>query len=125
AVGHFIYTLVPGYGPYEYLAHDYQAPVAGGPFYNLVLEAVAGAGPLRDIFPSLHTALPTFCSLFAWKHYRRLAPIVSFFALNIILATIVLRWHYAADIGAGLVLAVAAFVAAPRLVERYQARRLA
>jgi membrane-associated phospholipid phosphatase len=125
SVGHFLYALVPGFGPYAHLAHDYRRPLPGGPFYNLVLEAVAGAGPLRDIFPSLHTALPTFCALFAWRHYRRVAPIVTFFSLNIMLATIVLRWHYVADVLAGLILAVTAFLAGPWLVERYQARRVA
>src|SRR5215470_4706256 len=81
-VGHFIYALVPGYGPYEYLAHSYDAPLRGGIFYQLVLQAVDGAGPLRDIFPSLHTALPTFCALYAWRHYMRHAPLVTFFAGN-------------------------------------------
>src|SRR5262249_36531249 len=120
-VGHFVYALVPGFGPYEYLAHSYDAPLRGGIFYQLVLQAVDGAGPLRDIFPSLHTALPTFCALYAWRHYARLAPIVTFFAGNIIAATIILRWHYAADVLAGLLLAVAAFLLAPKLVEVYQA----
>jgi membrane-associated phospholipid phosphatase len=122
-VGHFIYALVPGFGPYEFLAHEYSRPLVGGTFYNLVLDAVSGAGPLRDIFPSLHTALPTFCALFAWRHYPRYAPIVTFFAGNIMAATIVLRWHYAVDVIAGLLLALAAFALAPRVVESYQARR--
>jgi membrane-associated phospholipid phosphatase len=123
AIGHFFYTLVPGYGPYIYLAHDYRAPLEGGRFYGLVLDAVSGAGSLRDIFPSLHTAVPTFCALFAWRHYPRIAPVATFFAVNIMVATIVLRWHYAADVAAGLLLAGFAFALAPRLVEAYQARR--
>ena len=122
-IGHFVYTLVPGFGQYMYLAHEYRAPLKGGTFYNLILEAVSGAGPLRDIFPSLHTALPTCCALFSWRHYPRVAPIATFFAVNIMLATIVLRWHYAADVVAGLLLAGFAIVVAPRLVEAYQARR--
>jgi membrane-associated phospholipid phosphatase len=122
-IGHFTYTLVPGYGPYMYLAHEYEGPLAGGTFYDLILEAVSGAGPLRDIFPSLHTAMPWYCALFAWRHYPRFALPVTFFAANIMLATIVLRWHYAADVLAGLCLAIFAFLIAPRLVEVYQARR--
>jgi membrane-associated phospholipid phosphatase len=123
AIGHFFYTLVPGFGPYIYLAHDYRAPLQGGRFYGLVLDAVSGAGSLRDIFPSLHTALPTYCALFAWRHHPRIAPVATFFAANIMVATIVLRWHYAADVAAGLLLAAFAFAVAPRLVEAYQARR--
>lgn len=123
-VGHYVYTLVPGLGPYAYLAHEYRKPLEGRTFYFLVLEAVSKAGPLRDIFPSLHTALPTFLSLFAWRHYQRVAPLATIFAANIIAATIVLRWHYAVDVLAGLLLAVTAFIVSPRLVDAYQARRL-
>jgi hypothetical protein len=123
AIGHYVYTLVPGFGPYAYLSHDYRAPLTGGPFYYLVLDTVSRAGPMRDIFPSLHTALPTFCSLFAWRHYPRIAPLVTVFAATILVAPRVLRWHYAVDGLAGLFLAVTAFMAAPRLVDAYQARR--
>jgi membrane-associated phospholipid phosphatase len=122
-VGHYVYTLVPGVGPYAYLAHEYRAPLQGGPFYYMVLDTVSRAGAMRDIFPSLHTALPTFLSLYAWKHYPRVALPTTFVTANIILATVVLRWHYAVDVLAGLLLAVSAFILAPRLVDAYQARR--
>lgn len=123
AIGHFVYTLVPGYGPYAELSHEYRGPLVGGPAFHLVLEAVSAGGPLRDIFPSLHTAVPTYCTLFAWRHYRRVAPVATFFAANIVAATIVLRWHYAVDVLAGLVLAATCFWSAPRAVEAYQRRR--
>jgi membrane-associated phospholipid phosphatase len=123
AVGHIVYTLVPGFSPYADLAHDYRAPLEGGVFYRLVLDTVGKAGPLRDIFPSLHTAMPTYCALFAWRHYPRIAALATFFAANIIVATIVLRWHYAVDVGAGLILGITAFFISSRLVDVYQARR--
>jgi membrane-associated phospholipid phosphatase len=127
-VGHYVYTLVPGFGPYAYLAHEYRAPLEGGTFYFMVLDTVSKAGPMRDIFPSLHTALPSFLCLFAWRHFPhrpRVAAVATIFAANIILATVVLRWHYAVDVLAGLLLAVTAFMLAPRLVEAYQSRRVA
>jgi membrane-associated phospholipid phosphatase len=122
-IGHYVYTLVPGVGPYAFLAHEYSGPLQGGPFYFLVLDTVGKAGAMRDIFPSLHTALPTYLSLFAWRYYPKVAMLATVFACNIIGATIVLRWHYAVDVVAGLLLAVVSFMAAPRLVEAYQARR--
>jgi membrane-associated phospholipid phosphatase len=122
-IGELVYTLVPGLGPYAHLAHDYRGPIAGGTFYGMVLHAVSGAGALRDIFPSLHTALPSFCTLFAWRYHRRIAPIATFFCINIICATLVLRWHYGVDVLAGLTLAVTAFLLSPKLVDGYQARR--
>src|SRR5262249_45704578 len=69
SIGQFIYTLVPGFGPYAHLAHEYQGPLRGGVFYWMVIDTVSKAGALRDIFPSLHTALPMFLTFFAWKHY--------------------------------------------------------
>jgi membrane-associated phospholipid phosphatase len=122
-IGHFVYMLVPGLGPYAHLAHEYDAPLPGGPFYDMVLRAVAAGGPMRDIFPSLHTALPVYLTMFAWRHHRIHAPLATFFAANIVCATLVLRWHYALDVVAGLLLAGFAFWASPRLVEAYQARR--
>lgn len=122
-VGHFVYMLVPGLGPYAHLAHDYQGPLRGGPFLHLVLETVSAGGAMRDIFPSLHTALPTFCTLFAWRHYRRYAPFATLWAANIVGATIVLRWHWMIDVVAGVTLATTAFLVAPALVEGYQRRR--
>jgi hypothetical protein len=122
-VGHFIYAQVPGLGPYAYLAHEYQAPLHGGVFYWMVLDTVSAAGAMRDIFPSLHTALPMFLTFFAWKHYPKVAPITTLFAVNIMGATLVLRWHYAIDVVAGLILALVVHWGAPRLVELYQSRR--
>jgi membrane-associated phospholipid phosphatase len=123
ATGQFVYTLVPGLGPYAHLAHEYQGPLQGGVFFTLVVNAVSAAGPLRDIFPSIHTALPSFLTIFAWRYYRRFAPLATFFTINIIIATIVLRWHYLVDVIAGLVLAATAMWLAPRLVAAYQNRR--
>jgi hypothetical protein len=125
ATGHFVYSLVPGLGPYAHLSHEYQGPLRGGVFYHLVLCAVSADGAMKDIFPSIHTAMPTFITLFAWRHYRRVAPLATVVAVNIIGATLVLRWHYAIDVLAGLTLATVAFLATPRLVERYQALRVA
>ncbi len=122
-VGHFIYAQVPGLGPYAYLAHEYQAPLHGGVFYWMVLDTVSAAGAMRDIFPSLHTALPMYLTFFAWKNYPKVAPVTTLFAVNIMAATLVLRWHYAIDVVAGLMLAIVVHWASPRLVELYQSRR--
>jgi membrane-associated phospholipid phosphatase len=123
-VGHFLYMLVPGYGPIVHLAPRFAGPLHGGFFLRLVQSAVDAGGPLRDIFPSIHTAAPTLITLFAWRHYRKFAIPTTFFALNIVGATIVLRWHWAVDVAAGLLLAVAMNFAAPRLVQAYQRLRV-
>jgi hypothetical protein len=109
---HLVYTLVPGMGPHVTLAFDH--PLVGGFWWKLVASTVARSGAQLDIFPSLHTAFPTFFLLHALRHRRTSPvfavawPITAFFVANIILATLFLRWHWGIDILAGITLAVIA-----------------
>ncbi len=110
-VGHTLYMLVPGYGPYRAIAPEFHHALPGGLWYNVVMETVAEGGALKDIFPSLHTAAPTFIALYSFRHralppYRYTWPLVLFFAANIIVATMFLRWHWLVDVVMGLALAV-------------------
>lgn len=111
AVGHFLYTVVPGAGPVATLA--FERPLQGGFWWHQVELTVATAGAQLDIFPSLHTAYPAYFTLHAYSHrdtqpFRWLWPILGFVAVNIIIATMFLRWHWFIDVAAGLLLAVAA-----------------
>jgi hypothetical protein len=113
-VGHVVYTIVPAYGPHAYLT--FQHPLEGGVFWPLVHRTVVSAGARTDVFPSLHTAGPTFLALFSFCHRRLLPfkytwPLLAFCAIQIIGATMFLRWHYLIDICAGLLLAVSAIPA--------------
>lgn len=130
--GQLCYMLVPGYGPLRELAHAYEGPLDGGFFWSCVWQTVQTGSAMKDIFPSLHTAMPTWFTAFAlWNarrdpRWRPVATITAFFAINIIISTMLLRWHYAIDIVAGLVLAGAASWAAPRIAAREAvSRRLA
>ena len=110
-VGHVGYTLVPGYGPYATI--EFHGPIHGGFFWGMVQETVHDAGALIDIFPSLHTAFPTFFALHAFAHrdfkpYKYAWPVLAFFAVNIIIATMFLRWHWGIDVVFGLLLAITA-----------------
>ncbi len=127
-VGHTLYVLVPGRGPYLHLEGHFQHALAGGFWWPLVARTVRSVdGALRtDIFPSLHTACPTFLTLFAFRNrahapYRYVWPVAALFTSQIILATMFLRWHYLADICAGLTLATVAFLLSSRVV-RAEAR---
>jgi len=111
ASGHFLYTIVPGVGPYATIAFD--ETLHGGFWWEQVEVTVAAAGAQLDIFPSLHTAFPAYFTLHAFAHrrtqaFRWLWPILGFVALNIITATMFLRWHWFIDVATGLVLAVVA-----------------
>ncbi len=122
-IGQLLYMLVPGFGPVAHLAADFAGPLDGGMAHELVVRLAATAGPQKDVFPSLHTAVPTFLALFCFRHHRRLAPWMTFFAVNIACATVVLRWHWAVDVVAGLALAVIGHRLAPHLVLAWQRLR--
>jgi membrane-associated phospholipid phosphatase len=50
-------------------------------------------------------------------------PLLTFFAANIICATMFLRWHYVIDVFAGFALATLAALVAPRVTHWEVARR--
>jgi hypothetical protein len=125
---HLLYMLVPGYGPYWYLRDSFQHQLAGGPFWRLVRETVDAGGAQKDIFPSLHTAGPTFLAIFSYRHRRLFPfkytwPVVTFLATQIIIATMFLRWHYLIDIVAGLTLATIASLLGQRIADWERAKR--
>jgi len=119
-VGHLVYMLVPGYGPHRSLAHEFQNELPHGMWRDMVMATVASGGSQMDIFPSLHTAAPSFLALYSFRHRDKLPfkaswPVTAFCAVNIIGATMFLRWHYVIDVVAGLCLATAAFVVGTRV----------
>lgn len=118
-VGQLVYVAVPAYGPYRYLGPTFQHSLEGARFWPLVSSTVASfdGAHRTDVFPSLHTAVPTFLTLFSFRHRDKLPlkyswPVLAFVTSNIIVATMFLRWHYLLDICAGLTLATSAFLGA-------------
>ena len=112
-VGHTLYILVPGYGPYRAVATEFQHVLPDGLWLDVVMQSVSEGGALKDIFPSLHTAAPLFIALFSFRHralipFRYTWPIICFFSMNIIGATMFLRWHWIIDVVAGVALATSA-----------------
>jgi hypothetical protein len=127
-LGHTLYMLVPGYGPYKAMPEVFAHQLSPGFWWNTTKNLVAESGAQKDIFPSLHTAAPTFILLFQFHRrgespFRYTWPLVAVFACNIIIATMFLRWHYVIDVIAGLMLGVVAHLASVRLSERDNARR--
>jgi hypothetical protein len=127
-MGHTLYMLVPGYGPYKAMPELFEHPLSSGVWWNVTKNLVAHQGAQKDIFPSLHTAAPTFLVLFSFHRRGELPfkytwPLVAFFAVNIVVATMFLRWHYVIDVVAGLLLALTAHTLAVLFTERESARR--
>jgi membrane-associated phospholipid phosphatase len=127
-VGHTLYMFVPGYGPYKAMPEVFAHELSPGFWWNTTKALVAESGAQKDIFPSLHTAAPTFILLFQFHRRREMPfrytwPLVGFFAANIIIATMFLRWHYVIDVVFGLLLGVLAHVVSAHFSERDVNRR--
>lgn len=128
-IGHSVYMLVPGFGPYFAMRDAFSTPFPRGTWLDMVMNAVNSGGALKDIFPSLHTAAPLFLALFSFRHrarvpYRYTWPFVVFISANIIVATMFLRWHYLIDVVAGILLASFVMLIVPGVVE-YELKRRA
>jgi len=120
--GQMLYVLVPAYGPYVHLAGTFSHELDGPSWYPLMRRIVASGGARADVFPSLHTAAPTYIALFSFHHrserpFRYTWPVVAVVASQIIVATMYLRWHYLIDVIAGLTLAAAVFVFSARALD--------
>jgi hypothetical protein len=128
SVGHTLYMVVPGYGPYRAMANAFQHPFPPGPWHELVMSAVHSGGAQMDIFPSLHTGAPTMLALFSYRNRKELPfrytwPVVAFCTANIIIATMFLRWHYLIDVVVGFSIAVTAVMVSRPIVRWELARR--
>lgn len=127
-IGQTLYMLVPGYGPYKAMPEVFAHTLEPGIWWSATTDLVARSGAQKDIFPSLHTAAPMFIFLFSYHRraelpYKYTWPIVGFFVVNIVVATMFLRWHYVIDVIAGMCLALTAHVVTVRISDREIARR--
>jgi membrane-associated phospholipid phosphatase len=117
---HLLYFVVPAFGPWIHLKGQFEHNLDGPVFWPLVRETVSSAGIRKDVFPSVHTAAPTFLAIFSWRH-RKIAPFkytwipVALFASQTMLATMFLRWHYVIDVVCGLLLAMLANLVTSRI----------
>jgi hypothetical protein len=129
-IGHTGYILVPGFGPFRAMPEMFEHELPSGLWMDLVWSTVRTNGAMKDIFPSLHTAGPCFIAMFSFRNRDRLPfrftwPLLTFFAANIIIATMFLRWHYVIDVFAGFSLATLAALISPRVTRWEVTRRLA
>lgn len=86
-------------------------------------KAAAAALAPRDVFPSGHTMMTAMAMYWAWRFRLRSRWGVWPVGALLIVATMYLRYHYAVDVAAGLVLA-AACIAATRPLHGWITRRV-
>ena len=105
ALGFFGYTLVPAMGPHLAMPDAFDVPLTGGFLTRINATLVQKGSNHVDVFPSLHTAITVFLMGWLWRHHRRIFPVFLLPAVGLCAATLYLRYHYAVDVAAGILLA--------------------
>lgn len=97
---------------FYFLLQSYVArPVITGtdPFSGMIRTIYASDQPYND-FPSLHTSLSTVIAIHWWRFDRRIGIPAAIWTALIVASTVLVKQHYLADVGGGLVLAAVSSV---------------
>lgn len=104
ALGFAGYLLLPGQSPGRAFPELYTTPLHGGALTQVNDWIVAHAGADYDVFPSLHILVTLTLLVFDWHNYRRRFWIMIGPAALLMCSTLYLRFHYAVDLLAALLL---------------------
>ena len=116
---YLMYLVFPVVGPHRNPDLAGAVTIPSGGLLTSLSKAFIQQAELtaEDCFPSAHTSIAILCVFLAWRYYRPLVRWFALPALMIALATVVLRFHYVADVIAGVVVAMAAYAWVPALPE--------
>ncbi|HEV2494975.1 MAG TPA: phosphatase PAP2 family protein [Terriglobia bacterium] len=109
-----LFPLFPSTPP-RILFHDLPAPVVSPLFRRVNFWILGQYGIQSSVFPSGHVAAVTAVALAVRAHWRRAGTVFAIAAVSIAVATVVGRYHYAADAVAGALIGTAAFFIATRI----------
>jgi membrane-associated phospholipid phosphatase len=121
AANYFIYVvavLFPIESPHFSLPALNSKPLAGGAF-TATINFIERFGRVHGgAFPSAHVAGSMVALLSAWRYRRWLFWVCLPFFICMCVATVYGRYHYVADVIAGIAVGAAGFSAGTRLMER-------
>ena len=106
AIGTIGYLFVPAVGPGIAYPQLYTKSLTGS-LYRPLIDLMDRARAPRDVFPSLHVAISAIVLWYALRYGRKFFAILAPFVVGNWISTIYLRYHYAIDDVAGLVVAAA------------------
>jgi len=119
------YLFLPARGPIASMAAVLPPSPDGGAVHALVVRTIDAMGGPHGAFPSLHVAASCLAALTDLRHGDALRGFIYLPLVALIsVATVALRYHYAVDVVAGVVLAYAALGAAERVSGVLPRRRL-
>jgi membrane-associated phospholipid phosphatase len=114
------YLLVPALGPRFYLNGQYDSGLMRGHIATAVNDTLNMLeGENRDAFPSGHTEVVLIVLYYAWTYKRWYFWLALPLVTGLIISTVYLRYHYAVDVVAGMILAPVSVWAAGWLYEMY------
>jgi membrane-associated phospholipid phosphatase len=117
-VVYFIAVLFPIESPYHALAAMNTTPLNGG-YFTAAIELIERFGRVHGgAFPSAHVAGSTVAILASWRYRRWLFRVCLPFFLSMCVSTVYGRYHYIADVLAGIVVGALGFAVGSRLMER-------
>ena len=115
---YFIAVLFPIESPYHALAAINTTPLDGG-YFTAAIEFIERFGRVHGgAFPSAHVAGSTVAILGSWRYRRWLFWVCLPFFLSMCVSTVYGRYHYIADVLAGIVVGALGFAAGSWLMER-------
>jgi len=125
AIAHYtvyvIAILFPVESPYFSLASLQTKPLTGG-YCTAAIELIERFGRVHGAaFPSAHVAGSMVAILASWRYRRWLFWLCLPFFASMCVATVYGRYHYVADVLAGIAVGVFGFVAGTRLMQRERA----
>jgi len=115
---YFIAVLFPIESPYHALAAMNTTPLHGG-YFTTVIEFIERFGRVHGgAFPSAHVAGSMVAILASWRYRRWLFWVCLPFFVSMCVSTVYGRYHYIADVLAGIVVGALGFAVGSRLMER-------
>ena len=120
-LGFLGYLFLPAAGPHLAFAEEFHAPLRGWLAADFNSFVVRTGSNHVDVFPSLHCGITAFLLGFDRRHCRARFRLLAWPCAGLWVSTIYLRFHYFADVAAGLALAVLCLAVSRRVEKRDEA----
>jgi membrane-associated phospholipid phosphatase len=115
---YLIAVLFPIESPYHALAAMNTTPLTGG-YFTAAIEFIERFGRVHGgAFPSAHVAGSAVAMLASWRYRRWLFCVCLPFFISMCVSTVYGRYHYIADVLAGIAVGALGFAAGSWLMER-------
>jgi membrane-associated phospholipid phosphatase len=117
------YFLLPALGPRFAQAQEYTVSITSSPVSRTISDTINRLEKTKfDVFPSGHTLISVAVLLVAWKRARRAFWFFLPVATGLILSTVYCRYHYVADVLAGITCAALAVPFGDRVYDAWRER---